>query len=164
MLANRVIYIRPQHALPNCGECQAYFKRLLIGDNEISDEYEKSGDELSIEVSKREKWGISIEIRWAVIPKWRVWVKEVEVRIPKMAIEGSWWRAAKSEGGSFAKTKPLVLTWLRFLWKKLNQMRKFSLLLFVATLVIHSLLHKSYLELQFEARRPKKSEITQVSI
>jgi glycogen debranching enzyme len=57
---NRVIYIRPQ--MPTDWE-NASIQKVLIGDNEISMRYEKSGDELSIEVSQTEKkWGISIEI------------------------------------------------------------------------------------------------------
>jgi glycogen debranching enzyme len=57
---NRVIYIRPQ--MPSDWE-NASIQKVLIGDNEISMTYEKSGNELSIEVTQTEKkWGISIEI------------------------------------------------------------------------------------------------------
>jgi glycogen debranching enzyme len=57
---NRVIYIRPQ--MPSDWE-NASIQKVLIGDNEISLTYEKSGNELSIEVTQTEKkWGISIEI------------------------------------------------------------------------------------------------------
>jgi glycogen debranching enzyme len=57
---NRVIYIRPQ--MPTDWE-NASIQKVLIGDNEISMTYEKSGDQLSIEVTQTEKkWGISIEI------------------------------------------------------------------------------------------------------
>jgi glycogen debranching enzyme len=57
---NRVIYIRPQ--MPTDWE-NASIQKVLIGDNEISLTYEKSGNELSIEVTQTEKkWGISIEI------------------------------------------------------------------------------------------------------
>jgi hypothetical protein len=41
----------------------ASIQKVIIGDNEISMTYEKSGDQLSIEVEQSEKkWGISIEI------------------------------------------------------------------------------------------------------
>jgi glycogen debranching enzyme len=57
---NRVIYIRPQ--MPTDWE-NASIQKVLIGDNEISLTYEKSGNQLSIEVTQTEKkWGISIEI------------------------------------------------------------------------------------------------------
>lgn len=57
---NRVIYIRPQ--MPTDWE-NASIQKVLIGDNEITMTYEKSGDQLSIEVTQTEKkWGISIEI------------------------------------------------------------------------------------------------------
>jgi glycogen debranching enzyme len=57
---NRVIYIRPQ--MPTDWE-NASIQKVIIGDNEISMTYEKSGDQLSIEVEQSEKkWGISIEI------------------------------------------------------------------------------------------------------
>ncbi|REG87149.1 alpha-L-rhamnosidase-related protein [Algoriphagus antarcticus] len=57
---NRVIYIRPQ--MPTDWE-NASIQKVLIGDNEISMTYEKSGDQLSIEITQTEKkWGISIEI------------------------------------------------------------------------------------------------------
>jgi len=46
-----------------------YQKVPQLGTNEISMRYEKSGDELSLEVSQTEKkWGISIEIL-RLIPK-----------------------------------------------------------------------------------------------
>ncbi len=57
---NRVIYIRPQ--MPTDWE-NASIQKVLIGDNEISMTYEKSGNQLSVEVTQTEKkWGISIEI------------------------------------------------------------------------------------------------------
>ncbi len=57
---NRVIYIRPQ--MPTDWE-NASIQKVLIGDNEISMTYEKSANQLSIEVTQTEKkWGISIEI------------------------------------------------------------------------------------------------------
>jgi len=57
---NRVIYIRPQ--MPSDWE-KASIQKVLIGDNIISMRYEKSGDQLSIEVEQSEKkWGVSIEI------------------------------------------------------------------------------------------------------
>ncbi len=57
---NRVIYIRPQ--MPTDWE-NASIQKVIIGDNEISLIYEKSGDQLSIEVEQsQKKWGISIEI------------------------------------------------------------------------------------------------------
>jgi hypothetical protein len=41
----------------------ASIQKVLIGNNEISMTYEKSGDELSIEISQsQKKWGLSIEI------------------------------------------------------------------------------------------------------
>jgi len=57
---NRVIYIRPQ--MPSDWE-NASIQKVLIGDNEISMTYEKSGDKLSIEIRQsQKKWGLSIEI------------------------------------------------------------------------------------------------------
>ncbi|WP_075349419.1 alpha-L-rhamnosidase-related protein [Algoriphagus marinus] len=57
---NRVIYIRPQ--MPSDWE-NASIQKVIIGDNIISMRYEKSGDQLSIEVEQSEKkWGVSIEI------------------------------------------------------------------------------------------------------
>lgn len=57
---NRVIYIRPQ--MPTSWE-NASIQKVIMGDNEISMTYKKSGDQLSIEVEQtQKKWGISIEI------------------------------------------------------------------------------------------------------
>jgi glycogen debranching enzyme len=57
---NRVIYIRPQ--MPSDWE-NASIQKVFIGDNEISMTYEKSGDQLSIEIRQsQKKWGLSIEI------------------------------------------------------------------------------------------------------
>jgi glycogen debranching enzyme len=57
---NRVIYIRPQ--MPSDWE-NASIQKVIIGDNVISLRYEKSGDQLAIEVEQSEKkWGVSIEI------------------------------------------------------------------------------------------------------
>ena len=55
-----MIYIRPQ--MPSDWE-NASIQKVIIGDNIISIRYEKSGDQLAIEVEQSEKkWGVSIEI------------------------------------------------------------------------------------------------------
>ncbi|MCS5490947.1 glycogen debranching protein [Algoriphagus limi] len=57
---NKVIYIRPQ--MPSAWE-NASIEKVQIGENEISLIYQKSGDELILEVEQSEKkWGLSIEI------------------------------------------------------------------------------------------------------
>ncbi|MGM0943983.1 MAG: trehalase family glycosidase [Bacteroidota bacterium] len=57
---NKVIHIRPQ--MPSAWEI-ASIQKVQIGENEISLTYQKSGDELIIEVAQsQKKWGLSIEI------------------------------------------------------------------------------------------------------
>ncbi len=57
---NKVVYIRPQ--MPTDWE-NASIQKVMIGDNEISMIYEKSDDQLSIEVTQsQKKWGLSIEV------------------------------------------------------------------------------------------------------
>ncbi|TFV95739.1 glycogen debranching protein [Algoriphagus kandeliae] len=57
---NKVIFIRPQ--MPNSWE-NASIEKVQIGENEISLSYQKSGNELILEVEQSEKkWGLSVEI------------------------------------------------------------------------------------------------------
>ncbi|WP_297336748.1 trehalase family glycosidase [Algoriphagus sp.] len=57
---NKVIHIRPQ--MPSQWE-NASIQNVQIGENEISITYQKSGNELMIEVEQsQKKWGLSIEI------------------------------------------------------------------------------------------------------